>query len=85
MTIDKSALPRAIGFGTASFTLYFLLFLFSDELIDYARRTRQGEKGYFIVPIAIAFVFSYVHGVFTGAFWDVLGLKPAQKKPAKKK
>jgi hypothetical protein len=27
------------------------------------------------VPVAMAFLFSLVHGAFTGHFWDVLGIK----------
>lgn len=79
MTINKQALPRAVLFGVASTILYVLLFAYSDDLVDFARRSRQGEKVWFIVPVVIAFVFSYVHGTFTGYFWDVLGLKSAQK------
>jgi len=30
----------------------------------------------FLIPIVIALVFSFVHGAFTGAFWDAVGLKP---------
>jgi hypothetical protein len=26
-------------------------------------------------PIALAFALSYTHGIFTGLFWDVVGLK----------
>ncbi|MDH4216532.1 MAG: hypothetical protein OEV23_06520 [Gallionella sp.] len=33
-----------------------------------------------LVPIAIAFLLSFVHGAFTGLFWEVIGLKAAQKK-----
>jgi len=33
-----------------------------------------------LVPIVVAFVMSYVHGVFTGMFWDSLGLKAAKKR-----
>lgn len=84
MKIDKANLPRAIGFGTASVVLYTALFLYSDELVDFAQRTRAGEKIWFLVPIVIAFVFSWVHGAFTGYFWDVLGLKPAKNSARKK-
>lgn len=79
MKISKQFLPKAVMFGVASAILYALLFAYADDLVDFARRSRQGEKVWFIVPIVIAFVFSYVHGTFTGYFWDVLGLKPAQK------
>jgi hypothetical protein len=61
--------------GTASAGLYLLLFLFSDRLPDLAAATRQGEKLYALVPLIIAMVFSFVHGAFTGHFWDLLGLR----------
>lgn len=79
MKFSRQFLPRAVVFGVATTILYALLFAYSDHLVDFARRSREGEKAWFIVPIVIAFVFSYVHGTFTGYFWDVLGLKPAQK------
>lgn len=33
-----------------------------------------------LIPIAIVFLLSLVHGAFTGLFWDVAGLKAARKK-----
>lgn len=33
-----------------------------------------------LVPITLVFILSFVHGAFTGLFWDVIGLKAAQKK-----
>jgi hypothetical protein len=38
-------------------------------------------KGHWLqtfVPILIAFAISIAHGIFTGLFWDIMGLKPAQ-------
>jgi len=61
--------------GIASAGLYFLLFLFSGELPELAEETRQGNKIFALVPIVIALVFSFVHGAFTGRFWDLLGLR----------
>lgn len=84
MTIDKASLPKALIFGVVNALLYTLIFVYSDQLVNYAKRTQQGEKIWFIVPIIIAFIISYVHGTFTGAFWDTLGLKPAQKYNKKK-
>jgi hypothetical protein len=75
----KSNLARAIGYGVASVALYFLLIAYADETVELAHRTREGEKVWFLVPIVIAFVFSLVHGAFTGAFWAAVGLKPAGK------
>ena len=84
MVFDKASLPKTLLFGTVSAILYTLMFIYSGELVEYAHRTRQGEHIWFFIPIVIAFVFSYVHGTFTGSFWDTLGLKPAQKINQKK-
>lgn len=65
--------------GAASLTLYFLLFRYSDNLMALAAAARAGEKLYAAVPIAIALVFSLVHGAFTAHFWDALGLRPSRR------
>jgi uncharacterized membrane protein YedE/YeeE len=69
------ALVVTLGLGAASATLYFLLYLYSDTLPELAAATRKGEKLYAFIPLVIAMVFSFVHGAFTGAFWDLLGLR----------
>jgi len=33
-----------------------------------------------LVPIAIAFLISYLHGTFTSLFWEIVGFKAAKKK-----
>jgi hypothetical protein len=76
----RESVAKAIAYGVASVALYVLLFIYADETVELARRTREGEHWLFLVPIAIAFAFSFVHGAFTGYFWDALGLKPADKK-----
>lgn len=35
----------------------------------------EGTWWYVFAPIAMAFALSYAHGLFTGLFWDVVGLK----------
>ncbi len=84
MKIDRTSLPRAVAFGVASLLLFVSIFAFADELVEMARRTRQGEKIYFLVPISVAFLVSFVHGAFTHHFWETLGLKPAKKLQPKK-
>ncbi|MAT65766.1 MAG: hypothetical protein CMN57_08980 [Gammaproteobacteria bacterium] len=69
------ALAVTLLLGAISAGLYFLLFLYSDRLVELAAATRQGEKLYALIPIAIALVFSFVHGAFTGRFWELLGLQ----------
>lgn len=41
-----------------------------------------GNRWNVALPILIAFAISFVHGAFTGLFWDVMGLKPAGKATA---
>jgi hypothetical protein len=71
-------------YGVVSVVLFALLALYSNNLVEWARLTRAGEKLYFIVPIIIAFVFSFVHGNFTSYFWDALGFKAANNNKSKK-
>ena len=73
------ALVITLTLGVASVGLYLLLFVFSDRLPALAAETRNGEKLYALVPLAISMVFSFVHGAFTGHFWDLLGLRAKKK------
>ncbi|KAF0119016.1 MAG: hypothetical protein FD149_310 [Rhodospirillaceae bacterium] len=66
-----SQIMITMGFGVASLVLYVLLFRYERELLDLSGK--GGEM--FIIPIVIAFVFSFVHGTFTSGFWDVLGVR----------
>jgi len=38
-----------------------------------------GTWWHVLVPILVAFAISFVHGDFTGLFWEMMGLKPASK------
>jgi len=73
---NKRALYQALAYGAASAALYFALYVFADQILEVSRQGRW----YFIVPIAIAFTFSAVHGTFTGQFWDLFGIKAKQAK-----
>jgi hypothetical protein len=64
-------LTRALLYGLAALILYFLLYLLEDQILAFTAR----GGWYFLAPVAIAFLFSYVHGAFTAHFWDVLGIK----------
>jgi len=57
-----------------------------SETVYYNKATAElcaAENGSFIegnwlfvfAPIALAFALSYTHGLFSGLFWDVVGLK----------
>lgn len=75
----SSAARFAIFYGIGSLVLYFLLFLFNDEIRQMAEATSRGDKSLFFVPIVVAFIFSIVHGAFTGYFWEALGLTAKKK------
>lgn len=74
---------KALVYGAASVALYAVLFIYADETVALARRTREGEAILFLVPVIIAFVFSLVHGAFTAYFWDAIGFKAARKRETK--
>lgn len=76
----RTGLAIVVTLGATSVLLYALLFWYSDRLTAIAQAARHGEKLYAIVPIAIALVFSLVHGAFTARFWDNLGLRPRQQR-----
>lgn len=69
--------------GCVVAALYTLLFVYAPQFEELARRTRDGEKILFLIPIVIALVFSWAHGAFTGHFWDIIGLRAAR--PVNKK
>lgn len=76
----SSRSPRALVLtlilGMATAGLYLLLYLFSEQLLELAAASRQdGHKLYALIPIAIALIFSFVHGAFTGHFWELLGFR----------
>lgn len=72
MSHDSSrVLIQTLIYGAVSIALYFCLYLFADNILEMSRQGRW----YFTLPIAIAFVFSFVHGNFTGQFWDLFGIK----------
>jgi multisubunit Na+/H+ antiporter MnhB subunit len=62
---------KALLLGALSLGLFILLFTNEPLVLDLARQARW----MFVVPVGIAFLFSFVHGAFTGAFWDALGIK----------
>jgi hypothetical protein len=62
-------------FGVVSISLYALL-LAKQDLIN-----EHFAKGglYALLPIAMAFVFSFFHGNFTGCFWTSCGIEASKK------
>ncbi len=71
----KKPYMKALFFGLISIGLYGAL-LTQQDLIN----TTFGKGGMFaVLPIVTAFVFSFVHGTFTGDFWTVMGVEAAKK------
>ncbi|MCK5666362.1 MAG: hypothetical protein KAI17_22885 [Thiotrichaceae bacterium] len=71
-TNQANAVIITASLGFLSALLYLLLYVFKDIIWSIS-----GQGGwYFIVPISIAFIMSYIHGAFVNHFWDVLDIKP---------
>ncbi len=62
--------------GLLSAAMYTYLLLNQTMINNY---TAMGGA-YALLPIATAFLFSYVHGSFTGNFWTILGIEASKKK-----
>jgi uncharacterized integral membrane protein len=75
-TTKKKPVGVMIVTGIISVALYAALLLNQDMV------NGNFAKGglYALLPIITAFVFSFVHGTFTGHFWTVLGIEAAKKK-----
>jgi len=74
--MKQRVLLYTIVLGILSAGLYFLLWWLEKPIMNYS----QQGKWYFIIPIAIAFAFSLVHGAFTGYFWEALGIQAKSTK-----
>ena len=72
----KKPLGKMVIMGIVSISLYATLLLKQDIINDLF--VRGGF--YAFLPIIVAFIFSVIHGSFTGKFWTVLGIEAAKKK-----
>jgi len=74
--VKRKPYGKTISLGVISIALYAVLLLKQDLIIEYV-----GRGGvYAFLPIVTAFIFSFVHGTFTGNFWTVLGVEAAKRK-----
>ena len=72
----KKPIVMMLVMGAISVGLYISL-LSNQDMIN----GTFGKGGLFaFLPISTAFVFSFVHGTFTGHFWSVLGVEASKKK-----
>ena len=80
MTQSTSTRKKPVGkmliMGIISLAMYTWLLL-NQDLVN-----GSFAKGglYALLPIATAFMFSIIHGSFTGNFWTVMGIEAAKKK-----
>jgi len=72
----KKPYGAAIILGIISLGLYVGLLTQQEVVNEYF--TKGGV--YAFLPIAAAFLFSVVHGNFTGNFWTLLGVEASKKK-----
>lgn len=70
-------LVKPLLWGVGSVALYAALFTNEKVILD---TTAQGRWSC-IIPVAIAFAFSLVHGNFTGAFWESVGIRAKETSP----
>jgi uncharacterized membrane protein HdeD (DUF308 family) len=83
----RKAKVNSLLFGILSVALYAAVFSYADELISYI--AKGGVRA--VIPVAMVFVFSWVHGTFASNVWTALGIEAAKKaqrkeveKPAQK-
>ncbi|MCI4625154.1 MAG: hypothetical protein L3V56_04240 [Candidatus Magnetoovum sp. WYHC-5] len=62
--------------GVFSILLYIGLFAMQGVFNGYFGK----GGGYAIFPILIAFLFSFVHGNFTGEFWSIIGIEAKKER-----
>lgn len=75
-TAKKKPIGKMVVMGMISIALYALLLARQDDV-----NVIFGQGGWYsFLPIITAFIFSLVHGTFTGDFWTVLGVEAARKK-----
>ncbi|MDI6715387.1 MAG: hypothetical protein QME63_00360 [Actinomycetota bacterium] len=73
--IKKKPYLKALLFGITSAGLYWVVFTHEAFV-----KNHWGKGGiYAVLPIATAFLFSFIHGSFTNHFYSVLGIEAKKK------
>ncbi len=67
--------------GLLSAACYWALFAHEQAVMASSTRT---DGLYWLLPVLVAFLFSFAHGAFTGYFWEAVGIRArgAAPKPA---
>jgi hypothetical protein len=76
ITSKQPTLLKTAILGLITLSLFALLLVEQRSIIELTSRGHW----LFVVPIGIAFMFSFMHGKFTSHFWDLLGIKAKQSK-----
>ena len=74
MSSKRKEVVGVLIFGSITAILYFLLFYFERPILELVSQGRW----HFLIPVAIAFTFSFFHGQFTSRFWDIFNIKAKQ-------
>lgn len=74
--VRKKPIGKTIFFGAIALAMYVALLLNQDIVNKY---WALGGL-YAFLPIGTAFVFSFIHGSFTGNFWTSIGVEASKKK-----
>jgi hypothetical protein len=69
--LKKKPVGKMMLFGAVSVSLYAAVLTHQGLITTYFTRGAL----YATLPIATAFLFSFVHGGFTNYFWSVLGIE----------
>ena len=70
-TANQMPTVRLLLYGGLSLSLYALIYLYEQEIMHWS--TKGGW--YFIIPVMLAFLFSFFHGGLTRYFWQALGVR----------
>lgn len=81
MSATQKPWIQLAGSGVLSAACYAALFAHEQEVMASFTRT---DGLYWLLPVLTAFVFSFVHGAFTGYFWETVGIRarPQSRQPA---
>lgn len=74
---SQNYLKRTVFYGLASAVLYALVFSHTAALMPYF------TAGSYLaaLPIATAFLFSFIHGAFASNLWSMLGIEAVKVQP----
>lgn len=85
MHMAHTTLPSCIVEGVAGAPAAYFHQLDAAACAAKGGLAEPGHPWHVALPILVAFLISYVHGAFTGLFWEAMGLKAAGHSTSGKK